>query len=172
MRYSLIIIGVVLVSCQPNELRVSEYADLQSYFETQRTPLKIKKEVWLDNQAEKMTLNPTDEEWEKELAIFKEIDPQLSDYTGAFIEEINGDQTTLTLKEGENGSLKKASFMINDGQVTSIKAEVHEDKQVYIHHKSIQVLFRDNNIKTYRVDGYQKMLFKDTVFFKIRAIVQ
>ncbi|MEO1255463.1 MAG: hypothetical protein AAFY41_11360, partial [Bacteroidota bacterium] len=71
----------------------------------------------------------------------------------------------------ENGFyfLKKLTFSMLHFQ--EIKASFHEDKDVYIHHREISLKFSDGLLSSYQIDGYQKMMFKDTVRFKIAGII-
>lgn len=168
---------IAFVGCQnlrPDSLRIPEYPDFEDLMIEQVDLLKTnraKKEVWLDGKSEVQILSMDSTKWLKELSFFKEINPNQPRYIGVFAKSGDELNQTLTLAEGENGALKKTSFSRNDDGFEIIQASFHEDKDVYVHHREIEIRFEDGKLNSFRIDGYQKMMFKDTVRFRIKVEV-
>ena len=129
------------------------------------------KEVWLDGQSESQNLKMDSIGWSAELSFLKEINPNQSEYVGGFDRKDSDGLTTLTLKSTESGALKKFSFASVNGEIISIQAIIHEDKDVYVHHRDISLKLADGEISGFKIDGYQKILLKDTIRFSINGSV-
>ncbi len=164
---------IAFVGCQnlrPDAVRIPEYPDFEDLINEQVELLKsnrAKKEVWLDGKSEVQILSMDSTKWQKELSFLKEINPNQPRYVGAFNKSGDELNQTLTLAEGENGALKKLSFSRDVNGFEKILASFHEDKDVYVHHREIEIRFEDGKVYSLRIDGYQKIMFKDTVRFRI-----
>ncbi|MEM9897317.1 MAG: hypothetical protein AAF789_13190 [Bacteroidota bacterium] len=174
--FDLKIFGLVLIaftSCQklkPTAVNIPEYPDLKELMITQADILagkSVEKTVFLEENDETKRMMLDSAKWIKELNFLEEINPNQPEYVGALTRSENEEETILTLSEGENGALKRLSFSKNEDQFKYLEASFHEDKDVYIHHREISLTFADGLLSSYRIDGYQKMMFKDTVRFKI-----
>ena len=132
---------------------------------------EIEKRVWLEDSSETMKLTLDSLGWSQELSFLKEVNPNQPEYVGAFEKEIKGVFQTLTLKETEKGPLKKVAFHVDDEKYQHILISFHEDKDVYIHHREIELMFNDGLINTLSINGYQQMIFKDTVKFGVEIKV-
>lgn len=169
-----ILILLILTGCQklkPSEVRIPEYPDYSVLLSDQVALLgkqQVKKEVWLDGKSEIRVIKMDSASWTQELSFLKEINPNQPEYVGAF--QKSGDELnqTLTLVVGENGALKKTSYSKSDIGYQQINAIFHEDKDVYIHHREIELKFQNGLLSSLQIDGYQKMMFKDTVKFRIK----
>ncbi|MEP1034003.1 hypothetical protein [Ekhidna sp.] len=168
---------IALTGCQkfkPSEVTIPEYPDYSALMVEQVEFLRnsgARKEVWLDGKSEVRVLNMDSTTWSEELAFLKEVNPNQPEYVGAF--EKSGDEfsQTLTLVAGENGALKRTTFSKSDIGYQKINATFHEDKDVYIHHREIELNFQNGLLRSLQIDGYQKMMFKDTVRFRIQISV-
>ena len=166
-----------LFSCQqlkPDTVRVPEYPDYENLMNTQVTLLanrKVRKTVTLGGDSEVKVLKLDSVKWTKELAFLKEINPNQPEYIGAFVKSGDASNQTLTLAAGENGALRSTSYAKSEAGFERISAVFHEDKDVYIHHRDIQLAFDDGVLHSVLIDGYQKMMFKDTIRFKIEIEV-
>lgn len=168
---------IVLSGCQmlsPDSIQVPEYPDYETVMLNQSDALRnhdAKKRVWLDGKSETKVLKMDSTKWAKELSFLKEINPNQSEYIGAFQKSGDEFNQTLTLAAGESGSLKKTSFSKSDIGYEKISATFHEDKDVYIHHREIELNFENGLISSLQINGYQKMMFKDTVRFRISILL-
>ena len=168
-----IVLIVALVSCQrlkPESVQIPEYPDYATLMAEQVELLRnrdVKKEVWLEDKSEVKVLDMDSASWAEELSFLKEINPSQPEYIGAF--EKSGDDLsqTLTLSVGEKGALKQTTYSRTENSFSRIKATFHEDKDVYIHHRDIEMSFKEGVLDALQIDGYQKMMFNDTVRFRI-----
>ncbi|MEO9482819.1 MAG: hypothetical protein ABJG47_05210 [Ekhidna sp.] len=171
------IILIVASSCQklkPESVSISDYPDYEELMIDQVELLantKIRKEVWLDGKSEIQVLSMDSTSWMKELSFLKEINPNRPEYAGAFEKVEDQLNQTLVLKEGEKGALKKTTFSKDASYFLQINATFHEDKDLYIHHREIALAFENGVLNSLHIAGYQKMMFKDTVKFRIALTV-
>ena len=162
-----------LVSCQklkPESVSIPEYPDFETLIKTQADQLgntRIKKTVRLEGRREIQILDMDSAKWAEELSFLKEINPNQPEYVGAFIKETDGNKTLLTLGADEKGELKKVSYVKIGDIYSTLNATFHEDKDVYVHHRDINITFQDGLIQSVEINGYQKMMFRDTVRFGI-----
>ena len=168
---------LIYSGCQnlrPDVIIISSYPMIDSLFNTQVALLdgkNLQKMVMLGDEKETQRLVMDSSTWNKELAFLEEINPNRPEYRGAF-KEINSDRLLeLKLDENEKGSLKKLSLEGANGIVTSIQAIIHEDKDVYVHHQEIEITLSNGQIASYSIAGYQKIILKDTIKFRIEGEV-
>ncbi len=159
---------------KPESVSIPQYPDYLALMTGQVELLRnsgVEKHVWLEGKSETKILKMDSASWAKELSFLKEINPNQPEYVGAF--EISGDGSnkTLTLADGENGALKSTSFIRHGAEFKRISATFHEDKDVYVHHREIELNFIEGVLNSLSIDGYQKMMFKDTVRFRIKVEV-
>lgn len=168
---------IIVAGCQqlkPESIRSSIYPDYEALMMEQVVLLnntRAKKEVWLDGKREVRVMEMDSTSWAKELSFLKEINPNQPEYVGALKKSGDELNLTLTLAEGERGVLKATSYSKSDAGYIEINAELHEDKDVYVHHRDISMKFESGLLSEITIDGYQKMMFKDTVRFKILVAV-
>ena len=157
---------------KPDAVNVASYPDLDDLLKSQVSKLgdlRLQKEVWLDDESELKPLAMDSVSWKKELSFLEEINPNQPEYVGAFVKVIENGQTQLKLREGEKGSLKSLIYKKSEGSIIYIQATIHEDKDVYVHHQEIEVNFSGGLTTSYSIDGYQKIMMKDTIKFKIKG---
>ncbi len=171
------LISILVVSAcgnvAPDSIEVASYPEIDTLLSNQVLLLEgnqLEKEVWLDGKSESKQFSPDSTGWAQELSFLKEINPNQSGYVGAFDESKEGSSLELQLQEGENGSLTYFSSIPTDN-LLSIRATIHEDKDVYTHHKEVVVNFLNGKIKSYQVDGYQKIVLNDTIRFRIKGAI-
>ena len=156
---------------QVDTAQFEQYADIAVYITEQASNFNtqgLEKRVILNGEEETKTLKMDADLWNKELSFLEDIDPSKSEYVGAFdISESNATKT-LTLKTGEKGILKSISYNF---LTETIQATVLEEKDIYVYAKEITLRFDEGTLQTYNIEGYQKMLMSDTVFFSLRGEV-
>ncbi|WP_462253967.1 hypothetical protein [Ekhidna sp.] len=166
---------LVFAQCQnikPETVSIPEYPDFEELLEKQIELLgaiSVQKEVMLDGQHETQVIEMDSSKWANELFFLKEINPNQPRYIGAFNKIENIPNQKLILKDGEKGVLKMVSFSQEGSEYLKIGATFHEAKDVYTHHRDFKVYFKDGKINSFLIDGYQKMMFKDTIQFTIKV---
>ncbi len=174
------LLGVLLLlfaGCQkikPEQVSIPEYPDLRKLHVYQAQLLHtstLLKTVELDDKREEKSFSMDSTKWLEELAFMKELNPNLPEYVGVFAIEKNDNEMTLTLKKDEKGILKELNVSKAKDQFKRISGIIHEDKDVYSHHKEITVSFNNSTVKSYEITGYQKILLMDTVRFTIVGTV-
>lgn len=172
-----IVAAIVCLSCQklkPEKITLPDYPDLQEVYQFQYRTLgerTLEKTVSLDSEKELNSLKLDSLKWKEELSFLVEINPNKPEHIGAYnlTDQANG--LTLELIEGEKSDLQKINIKYDGDDYQSIGATIHEDKDVYSHHREIEVFFENGYIKSWEISGYQKMMFKDTVRFGITGKV-
>ncbi|MBC6409994.1 MAG: hypothetical protein GDA42_05985 [Ekhidna sp.] len=175
----LIVLHLVILigSCQklpPESAAPPHYPDIHQIYETQIRKLhgrSLIKKASLDSESEKRTFSMDSTEWKDELSFLAEINPDQPEYTGVFDVEESNEVIRLKLKESENSILKKLVITLSGDDYQSISAILHEDKDVYTHHRELLILLDNGLISSFEMSGYRKMVFRDTVWFGIKGIV-
>jgi hypothetical protein len=168
---------LILVSCQnfkPDSINVQTYPEIDTVLKSQIELLQnsnLQKEVWLNGEGELQELKMDSLGWVKELSFLDEINPNLPEYVGAF--DVIETDTLLVLKLGEkeSGSLTEFARAKHNDEISYLIATIHEDKDIYIHHKKIYIAFIQNKLSEYYINGYQKILYKDSITFRIEGKV-
>ena len=128
---------------------------------------QIKKKVSLGGQSEFKVIQMDSAELADELSFLKEMNPNQAEYVGAFEQSVESDMQILQLKASEQGPLKKVVYERDGDQFKTIQIVFHENKDVYVHHRDVEMEFKRGAISKIGIEGYQKMMFKDTVKFGI-----
>ena len=174
MRGYLLVLSLLFAGCQslkPEDISLPDYPDLAEVYIDQYQSLgsrTLEKKVTLDSEQETNAFQMDSAAWKEELEFLIEISPKKPEYVGVYktIEDNEGG-VELQLIEGEKSTLKQLSVGYYEGAYNSIAATIHEDKDVYVHHREINISFREGLISSWSIEGYQKMMFKDTVRFGI-----
>ena len=165
----------IFIGCQkmkPESVTLLKYPDLKILMVEQVKMLNgksIEKTVSLNEKSESHTTTFDSLQWLNELDFLKEINPNQSKYVGAFEKIDNGYDVILNLKEKEKGILKYLKYAVTNRQFDYISATLHEDRNVYVHHQEISMKFVNNELSTYEINGYQKMILQDSVKFSIKG---
>lgn len=168
---------VIIIGCQklrPKKIDTPEYPDLKEFSMSQAGILgdaSMEKTVMLDGQSETNVLSMDSIKWRKELSFFTEMNPNQPEYVGAFLVNRNDERTAFELKPNENGILKQLTLEKSASEYTRMTAIIHEDKDIYIHHRDINVAISNGQIDSFLIEGYQKVILKDTVWFRISGKV-
>lgn len=168
---------LMIVGCQklqPKKINTPEYPDLKGFSIAQAGILgnaSMEKTVMLDGQSEIMVLSMDSLKWRKELSFFNEMNPNQPEYVGAFLVNRNEERAAFDLKSNENGILKQLTLENAASEYTRMTAVIHEDKDIYVHHRDINVSISNGQIDSFTITGYQKVILKDTVWFSISGKV-
>lgn len=174
----IIVVVVLLLGCkkfEPAEEANVKYPGIDKLLTRQLTEItskKLQKQVWLGDESEIQLFDVDSSMLTRELDFLGEINPNAPEYVGAFNEDVSLVHLALTLNEGENGSLKYFRSSKSANQTQSIEATIHEDKDIFTHHREIKInLFKDV-ITDYEITGYQRIVRRDTIRFSISGKFQ
>ena len=159
---------------RPEEIALPNYPDLGEVYTSQYRllgKLSLQKEISLEQEIEASTFEMDSAKWKKELAFLKEINPRKPEYVGIYRVEKQENKQVLRLAEGENSILKIVRIEYLADDFLTVEATIHEDKDVYVHHRDIKVSFSDGVIDSWKINGYQKIMLKDTIRFAISGKV-
>lgn len=177
LKTSILLLILALGSCQklrPAQTTIADYPDLSVIHADQYRTLansSLMKEVSMGPDGETKQFEMDTSRWKKELSFMLEMNPSQPEYLGAFERSEEGSSTKLVLKEGESGILKELVLRSSNSGYTSILATIHEDKDIFTHHRDIEIIFENGLISQFEITGYQKVLLKDTIEFKIAGQV-
>jgi len=173
-----ILFATTVLGCQnlrPETIELPTYPDLNKVLEEQSQLLAAKslqKEVTLGEKTETSSFAMDTAKWKSELDFLEEINPCKPEYVGVY-EVVKNDQSLqLTLGPKEKSVLTELNILYQDEDYARISASIHEDKDVYTHHRDIKVVFRNALISSWTIQGYQKMMLSDTVRFGISGSVR
>lgn len=107
----------------------------------------------------------------EELAVFKSFDPGLSRYRNAFTVTESDGATIYTKKDDVKQSLQWVKVERHATMIT-VSAEILEETSIYTNQKKMSLVLESDQIKSFSLLGYQKMLFKDTAFFDMRVTIE
>ena len=168
---SLILAGFVCCqNLQPDSIELPEYPDLGRLLIEQCNKLQdrsMTKEVMLGGETETLTLTIDSIRWKKELSFLEEINPRKPEYVGVYEVTEDANELTLKLGNGEKAVLKWLSIQSDETGNKKISATIHESKEIFTHHREVELTLSDGLISEWRIDGYHKMLISDTVRFRI-----
>lgn len=156
---------------RPRIVNIPSYPEIDALLNISFSGLgkTLEKEVMLDGIKEAKRWQVDSTKWAHELEFIEELNPNRSEYIGAFDQVINGPVMQLSLKKGEKGALKALNYEKTDSKTAKIHVSLLEDKGIYIHCREVYLTFFNGKLKEYAIKGYQKTLMKDTIFFSIKG---
>lgn len=163
------------LGCVEPKANLGVYYDLETELNQQMNFLvdggyKLQKTVKIGDKSETKLFMPDSTEWQSHFDILKDFSPAIPSLVGAFDISSQGSEELYTLKEKQKSALK--SFSINrNGSQKSIIGTLHDDKTIYVDFKNVVIQFDENRIRYFKLDGYQKMMLKDTIHYTIEAKV-
>ena len=177
----LFLICFIILSCLACETPVdhqatSGYFDLDELLtgQVQRLGngiLKSDKLIQINEESDRIYQELNSKMLEEELDIFKPFNPGLSRYRNAFeVTEIDG-ITTYTKKDDVKQSLQWVKVERQASMLT-VSAEILEETSIYTTQKKMSLVLDSDQIRSFSLLGYQKMLFKDTAFFDMRVTIE
>lgn len=172
-----------LTACEPPNQNTSgtaqPYFDLKGFVQKQIAWLAkqqpaVKKQVRNGSKKSSKTLKIKD--WEKELRMFANADINKSALIGTYEVSKNGNTIKYTAKDEKN-SVKEMVVELGDNEkvATSVRITVGGDNALFASGTklsfSCQREGNDYRLKTYTIDGFQKIIFSDKRPYFIQAEV-
>lgn len=184
---SLVLLTIItlsgLTACEPPNQTTNgnaqPYFDLKGFVQKQIAVLakqqpSVKKQVRNDSKKATKTLKVKD--WEKELRMFANADINKSALIGTYEVSKNGNTIKYTAKEEKN-SVKEMVVELGENEkvATSVKITVGGDNALFASGTklsfSCQKEGKDYRLKTYTIDGFQKIIFSGKRPYFIQAEV-
>lgn len=181
----LVIYTLVLFSCESginsNQVRGNSYFDLKHLLEEQQNLLdslspELIKIAFLSGQPDTVRFSPDSTDWVRELDIFFELDlnsPVLRDqYSITEYDSVGGYKITIyERKDQKKDGVQFLKMVEKERDILIIEGVYHEKSLLYDTYRRLQLqMAKDNGINkisNYSVIGRQKMIFQDTVRYKI-----
>jgi hypothetical protein len=169
--------------CQPNSeaTQTKNYYDLKGFLETQIKLLnaqkpKVLKQTAVSATQDNQTVSNLD--WAKELELFMQADLNKASYQLSYDTRILADSTyEYQLKATEKLPVKYLKIKLNTAkQVARAEALILQENKLYNSEKHLLLTCgtSKNNVwqlKTYEVEGFQKLAFNDKKTFSVRAVI-
>ena len=187
-----LIVVFVLFSCTSQEdsgAKINEYYSLDSLVNAQVQLLvnknpRLEKVVQLNGDVEDTILQFGPEEWENEFKLFAEADINVPSFSGVyrFDQKLDDPHSNLNFDRYvpiEDSKVRIRSLEIyyyqTIDQIKKIVIEEFEENELYFSSKMLELSFatiQDKSvISGYQIQGLQKLLTRDSVFYKIEGSV-
>ncbi len=174
---------IAIFSCtqQSAKREINAYFDIDSLFMEQTYLLAgvpFSKSAVIDGKSETGHVTFDTTAWQKELAMYIGLDINKAALVGAYesSEEVTpaGKSVSYQLKQANDAGVQWIQLNQNkDGLVTGLEALFREENALYQNQRKLSATFNIENgksvLQTYRIEGYQKILLKDTVNYTIVA---
>lgn len=166
---------LIVIACAKPQSNLDTYYDLEDRLNQQVVKLAaekagLKKTIIVGEEKETQSFEPDSLGWAEHLDILKDFTPADPAFVGAFdITEADG-KTHYAVKPGLKVPLKSFEAS-NTGKGEIISAILKNDKTVFSDYKKMTLRFRGERLAFFKVEGFQKMMLKDTVFYTIEGIV-
>lgn len=141
----------------------------------QATNPSVKKSVLAAEGMQAKTFQNVD--WQRELAAFRQADLGKPGLRGAYtVQDVAPNVRLFRVKPGENAEVQEVRVEFADGnRVKSVQALVNDENYLYHTRRTFRLDFapRGNQwlVRTYRIEGFQKLLWNQAKPFAVRADV-
>lgn len=189
VKYKNILLGVLLagtiVACErptpPTSARAADSQNFTIYLQQQIQRLQTAKPMVLKSvkteNSPTETVETSDVDWEDELAIFQEVDlsrPALQDlYSEQREPQTNGSTSVMFKKveEAETPVQYLQLLLSPDNNIQQLEALVLEKNLLFYSRRKISLSThpRSGDISSYRIEGVQKLIFGDSLHYRIDA---
>lgn len=180
---SVLFIAGVCQNCTPPVIEnsaESQYFNMDSMVNKQikllaENRFSALKTVEIDGEKESMEITPDQHQWKKELTGLLDFDIKKSRYLGAFDIEKSAKRESYQLKRNEKAPIK--SLVIEREENSNIKkltGKILDDEasMVYTTCQVYEIQFSEGVISAIDLIGYQKMVMKDTVFYRVNISIE
>ena len=185
MKKILSLLVFTITSCSLPEQKGSDhvtkkYFDLDSLMQSQIEQLEslnppVNKSITIGGKEEEKTVKNVD--WNNELSVFLNSDinkPKLLDQYKVE-ETINGNQILFSydfIKKGATGVQKMLITKDRSaGHIQSVVIESLERNAIFSSHKNIDLTFKDNQLTSYSMKGFDKVAMRDTMWYDVKGVL-
>jgi hypothetical protein len=135
----------------------------------------VKKSVLAAGGTQEKTFRDVD--WQKELAAFRQADLGKPGLRGAYtVQDVAPNVRLFRVKPGEKAEVQEVRVEFADGnRVKSVQALVNDENYLYHTRRTFRLDFAPRGdqwlVRTYRIEGFQKLLWNQAKPFAVRADV-
>jgi hypothetical protein len=172
MRQTILLFSLIfLQSCQSQETtKISFYFDVKGYISNQINLLntskpKVSKTVTVGDKVETKVINGID--WAKELEFFAESDLNKPAYVGSYDITENDSLKSYRLKSSGKNLVKYLIIKQKANGQEEISAQISESNYLYESEKNLKAVFENKKLKSYQIEGFQKVILGEKKPFKI-----
>lgn len=174
----------VIEACSPistSKANEKRYFDLASFVQKQidllsNQPLLIEKKIYLDGKQQEISIDSIN--WTKELALFKEADINLPSLSGSYaIKEDKQEHIVSYLAKEDKLRVREMQIVFGEGSIENInvkevKIVYAENNQLYEISRKMNMKIKDGKLYAYAIQGFQKVVLKDSTIYEISGIVK
>ncbi len=174
---ALIVLGA-LASCEENKESVRQlhaYFNLDSLLEQQVFVLydrgaEVQKVVRMDGEEEVRTFVPDTSQWRDEFAIIKDFNINKPYYVGSF-NEVKKAGKVIFQPNSEDLAVTQFELTYSEDELIRIESFLDEEKYIYTNKRKLTMEFAEGLLKSYQIDGSQKMILQDEVDYVISGSI-
>jgi len=177
---------LLIIACTSSrEDTIDKYFDVPGFINRQIEELdkkdaQLHKKVRFGDESEILTVSDLDiTQWQKEFRIFKEHDINKPVLVDAYTVELGTDHlgnkiaTYNLIDKGSSGILKMQINYDSEDQVSAWSSSFQEDNLLYSNFRELILTTGEEGILDgYRVNGYHKLMFKDTVHYQLEVDIK
>ena len=183
-----LVLTCILSACDPQKVpsNKGKFFDMVGLVDQQvgslvKSQANLTKEAVIDGDTNQTALLMDSTQWAEALAFFKEGDINRPNLQDAYqvTEGLKDDKSNLlittynALNTAENGvTCLKVYYLRDPEKPMRVEAEIRENNLLYTAHKKLSMWFMETLeqepvLIAYGLEGYQKIVLKDTIKFKI-----
>lgn len=171
--------GLVLFSCErikPDTTGIAAYYNVDSLIRSQVLELsegnfQIEKTVLMDDTSETKIMTLDSAGWIRELNFLDQLNINQPRLVGAYDSLMDGSVIKYTPKFNSELPIRFLEIEKNNKELLSISGKLVEKNDIYETSMEATLNFKNNLLDSYIINGYQKLILKDSVFYEIKASV-
>ncbi|GAB3504534.1 hypothetical protein [Emticicia fontis] len=173
-----LILSLFLASCtqSENKIQSKSYYDLAGLINQQIGDLSVKKPlvektVALADKQERIETKDID--WSKELELFLQADLNKQSYQSGYTIDVKDKRTSYQLKEGEKLPVTQLIIEFDEKDFPKhIEATMRTSNYLYESDKKLSADLVNNQLKEYKIEGYQELFIGSKKNFSIEGKIK
>ncbi len=159
-------------SGQGDRPKLHAYFDLDSLLDEQIDLLvenesQLTKTVSSNEETEERISQPSREAWENEFLLLREFNLNKPHYVGSYVTKTQKNFVEYVPYDNLDFPVWKFELSYVNGQLLTIEAGLSEFKYIYSNSRSVTLLFTENQLSSFRIEGSQNMILKDEMKYVI-----
>lgn len=174
----LLLLLLFLASCtqSENKIQSKSYYDLAGLMNQQISDLSEKKPVvdktviLVDKQER---IETKDIDWNKELELFIQADLNKQSYQSGYTIDVKDKRVNYQLKAGEKLSVTGLTIEFDEKDLPKhIEATIHTKNYLYESDKKLTAELVNNQLKSYKIEGYQELFVGSRKHFSVEGKIK